>query len=1416
MPPSSSSSTVSLYRYDLTQGMARSIGPMLIGRPIEGIWHTSIVVFGKEYYFDGGVGIMADSNPGHTRFGTPHSTEVLGQTTKGHDEFFAWTQRQRTSGFGPNDYHLLNNNCNSFSDAASMYLLGRHIPQDVLEMIPTLLSTPMGQMLRPMLEQATAVGAGSAPGPAPPLDQPRPPPPSLSSSAGRTDACVGLLRPHQAVTESDEEDLMLAQAMLESNEMIADGPRSPPEAFDKVISGLTVLQTVMTNICEHPNEAKYRALSMESGAYRMKLKPLESYGLTDVLRIAGFVRRPHSSGNGGEQWFLPDAAGSAPLLQRVIEMLAITISSIEGAAADAAKTRAKASEGTATPTSSSVRNEEGGSVEGGSLKAPPPPGASSTGATPGGTSGASMEAASAVLRYCYPPFPKDWTPLSIGWEGGAPLFSIHCLSSSSGGCVEGPYGFGKCRLSPNQQLLQAYYCSSDGREVEISGGYEVLCVQRGQESSFSWVPARLAWASAAAATASAKSSFIFCGYGRFGVARAEHGCGVQPGVMEPSGRCVIPYGGHAVVVTDKAEVLCETSRLPPTLAQTLQELEVGVHLSKLLRAASGQPIGSFDELLNKWCPPAFYVKPQSLQCRTGTAASAADAHGRGSSPQNTTNETSGNDRRASRSLLASPFARCAMPSTRLLVCHDFGGGYTAGERHLYVLENGESAAVGRNMHTEFSKPNRRISAVEGAYTVGYWDRVDCFVYFSHQRISVPPREWIHDGHRNGVAVLGTIITEGADGAADLEMLLSDAKRMAAIIERLVQVCDAYGFDGYLLNVENSLPPTMAKRLVVFCTQLRKQLNLKASLSTTRLVLWYDAITIDGSLAYQNALTACNKPFFDVCDGLFTNYFWNPVHIALTRTTAGSRGTDVFVGVDVFGRRMFGGGGYNTYVAVEEALHAGLSVALFAPAWTMEWESKGSRDTFELAECRLWFRMQDKFSYHSRVLSCDPPRDGGAPLCAWTAFQLGVGYDFYVNGCLTTKSLSELPQTLNCTTSAWCEIAGAHALPPFSYEAPPSSAAGNTQADPLSALGPHAIQPGAFAALPLRLPAFSLQGSVYGGTVRAAWRYDKAWFGNRCLSCLIPSMSAAEVLRWYVRSALPAAAAPQSEEGARAFSPSSTLHIELILDQEEVPEALSGSSTASEKPIEAHRGLRLGFDSASRGAFQAVVWEKTALQACAAPVEIAGLEGVLARVMVSRSTPSSAGQWYHVHYELQNISKETLHVTSLSVVNGDPRRTLQVCVGAVAVYQGPVMSHTVEDVGGAKPDASVLHAAGPYTWATWVTHPTGKSGDQVLSLTNAECLFAKVHAERGVRSTVVLFASVTLSAAASDAVNREEEQTLVAPSDRVRSDGHHMYLGQYSVDPADGTTYNGSLLVPLSLPVGAAVSQVYYYTVPNGY
>ncbi|KAJ3624884.1 hypothetical protein MTP99_018474 [Tenebrio molitor] len=69
--------TVELYMYDLSDGWCGNLGPLC---PVKAVWHTSIVVFGKEYVF-GNNGIKFH-NPG-----IPQKKIELGKTNISALEF---------------------------------------------------------------------------------------------------------------------------------------------------------------------------------------------------------------------------------------------------------------------------------------------------------------------------------------------------------------------------------------------------------------------------------------------------------------------------------------------------------------------------------------------------------------------------------------------------------------------------------------------------------------------------------------------------------------------------------------------------------------------------------------------------------------------------------------------------------------------------------------------------------------------------------------------------------------------------------------------------------------------------------------------------------------------------------------------------------------------------------------------------------------------------------------------------------------------------------------------------------------------------------------------------------------------------------------------------------------------------------
>ena len=66
---SSSSAPIHLYIYDLARGMTVQLSPLL-GFDLDGIWHTAIIAFGREWFYAGGDGIV-QTRPGESGLGTP-------------------------------------------------------------------------------------------------------------------------------------------------------------------------------------------------------------------------------------------------------------------------------------------------------------------------------------------------------------------------------------------------------------------------------------------------------------------------------------------------------------------------------------------------------------------------------------------------------------------------------------------------------------------------------------------------------------------------------------------------------------------------------------------------------------------------------------------------------------------------------------------------------------------------------------------------------------------------------------------------------------------------------------------------------------------------------------------------------------------------------------------------------------------------------------------------------------------------------------------------------------------------------------------------------------------------------------------------------------------------------------------------
>ncbi|VDL19821.1 unnamed protein product [Hymenolepis diminuta] len=234
------------------------------------------------------------------------------------------------------------------------------------------------------------------------------------------------------------------------------------------------------------------------------------------------------------------------------------------------------------------------------------------------------------------------------------------------------------------------------------------------------------------------------------------------------------------------------------------------------------------------------------------------------------------------------------------------------------------------------------------YRFVHWDLIDTFIYFSHHFITIPPVAWIDIAHKNCVKVYGTVIIERdrINPCPQFDQIFGTDSEEVGIgyPTQFAKILNAirlhYGFEGWLINFENRFFDTSDRRI------FQRVLHfLKCLKSLGSEVMWYDAVTQDGHLNWQNSLTEENIAFFHTgLDGIFLNYNWDLELLRSTQNRARSsdESMKIFVGVDCFGRSCPGGGGFDTYKALELILSASedrpnrpLSVALFAPAWSFE-------------------------------------------------------------------------------------------------------------------------------------------------------------------------------------------------------------------------------------------------------------------------------------------------------------------------------------------------------------------------------------------------------------------------------------------------------------------------------------------------
>eukprot|EP00931_Biecheleriopsis_adriatica_P049171 TRINITY_DN28433_c0_g1_i1.p1 TRINITY_DN28433_c0_g1~~TRINITY_DN28433_c0_g1_i1.p1 ORF type:complete len:878 (+),score=179.92 TRINITY_DN28433_c0_g1_i1:44-2677(+) len=138
--------------YDLSKGLAQWVPSKLLdGHNFQGVWHSGIRAFGKEFWFGG---IILESNFQEVPFGTPVQILRLGTTLRTYEELLEFLKEEVYVDYNPKSYDVLRRNCNHFSNELAQFLLhGKQLPEDVLLQPEILQNAALIGLLRPVLNR---------------------------------------------------------------------------------------------------------------------------------------------------------------------------------------------------------------------------------------------------------------------------------------------------------------------------------------------------------------------------------------------------------------------------------------------------------------------------------------------------------------------------------------------------------------------------------------------------------------------------------------------------------------------------------------------------------------------------------------------------------------------------------------------------------------------------------------------------------------------------------------------------------------------------------------------------------------------------------------------------------------------------------------------------------------------------------------------------------------------------------------------------------------------------------------------------------------------------------------------------------------------------------------------------------------
>lgn len=254
--------------------------------------------------------------------------------------------------------------------------------------------------------------------------------------------------------------------------------------------------------------------------------------------------------------------------------------------------------------------------------------------------------------------------------------------------------------------------------------------------------------------------------------------------------------------------------------------------------------------------------------------------------------------------------------------------------------------------------------------------------FEFGLINMPNPAYTNAAHKNGSKSIGCIFLPRT-GQTHSSMIEKDENGEFPVAKKLIEFANFYGFDGYFINQEETIPSADVPVYKEFTKYL---------IENDIYIQWYDSITPSGRLTYQNRLNASNSTFIHddayglgkVNSSLFVNYDWfRSNYLQTSFDHAAQRNidlfTEVFFGVEANQGKL--SGSHGSALNVDKIYEPGTknlrgSLALFTPS---DWIQRGLEGDIGVKGAEnnsgyYWMIAERERMYYSGVAQ-DPTNTG---------------------------------------------------------------------------------------------------------------------------------------------------------------------------------------------------------------------------------------------------------------------------------------------------------------------------------------------------------------------------------------------------------------------------------------------------------